>query len=212
MSGKDAHDVTLPEHPLIGMSGHGARQSLAPACSRSIHAAPGPTVTELLVGLSGAAHRPAHRRPGGVVHPAQLRPRRAAVPAVAGAGETGAQAHNAVSGDAEGAATVAGVLLVASAGMEVWVGTAAAGAPLGLGAALAGALNVTPVALLCLGAAVLALSWVPRAVLAVGALPAVSGFLLQVVAQSVGAPEWIDRLSPFRAPGLGPPRCHRTGG
>jgi hypothetical protein len=156
--------------------------------------------------------KPAHRRPGGVCPPSSASPAPGSCPGGCPApGETGAQAHNAVSGDAEGAATVAGVLLVASAGMEVWVGTAAAGAPLGLGAALAGALNVTPVALLCLGAAVLALSWVPRAVLAVGALPAVSGFLLQVVAQSVGAPEWIDRLSPFRAPGLGPPRCHRTG-
>ncbi|HSL06735.1 MAG TPA: polyketide antibiotic transporter [Pseudonocardiaceae bacterium] len=94
--------------------------------------------------------------------------------------------------------TVAGVLLLlASAGVAVWVGTAAAGAPLGVGAALAGALNVTPVALLCLGAAVLALGWAPRAVLAVGALPAVGGFLLQVTAQSVGAPEWVGRLSPF---------------
>ena len=48
--------------------------------------------------------------------------------------------------------TVARVLLLlTSAGVAVWVGTAAAGAPLDVGAALTGALNVTPVALLCLG-------------------------------------------------------------
>jgi ABC-2 type transport system permease protein len=99
---------------------------------------------------------------------------------------------------AEIVAAAAGVvLLLASAGLAVWAGTAAAGAPLGAGAALAGALNVTPIALLCLGAAVLALGWFPRAVLAVGAVPAVGGFLLQVLAQSVGAPGWVSQLSPF---------------
>lgn len=70
------------------------------------------------------------------------------------------------------------LLLLASAGMAVWVGTAAAGAPPGLGAAFAGGLNVTPVALLCLGAAVLALDWIPRTVLAVGVLPAVAVALM----------------------------------
>ncbi len=160
------------------MSGRGARQSLTPPCSRSIHAAPGTTVTELL-GLSNAAHRPAHRRPGGVVHPAQLRPRGQLSGGCRALAPTGAQTHNAVSDDAEGAAAVAEVLLLlASAGMAVWVGTAAAGAPPGLGAAFAGGLNVTPVALLCLGAAVLALDWIPRTVLAVGVLPAVAVALM----------------------------------
>ena len=59
-----------------------------------------------------------------------------------------------------------------------WVGAAAAGAPLGLGAALTGGLNVTPVVLLCLGAAVLALDWIPRTVLAVGVLPVVAVALM----------------------------------
>ncbi|WP_433555549.1 polyketide antibiotic transporter [Pseudonocardia xinjiangensis] len=54
-------------------------------------------------------------------------------------------------------ATAGTVLLLAAAGLAMWTGAATAGAPLGVGDALAGALNVAPVALLCIGAAVLAL-------------------------------------------------------
>ena len=55
-----------------------------------------------------------------------------------------------------------------------------------------------PIAVLCLGAAVFALGLgMPRAVAVVGALPAVGGFLLQVIADSVGAPGWVGQLSPF---------------
>jgi ABC-2 type transport system permease protein len=79
----------------------------------------------------------------------------------------------------------------------MWVGTATVGAPLGAGAALAGTLNVLPVALLCLGAALLALGWLPRAVLAVGSVPAAGGFLLQVLADSFGWPGWVRQLSPY---------------
>jgi ABC-2 type transport system permease protein len=64
-------------------------------------------------------------------------------------------------------------------------------------AALAGTWNALPVALLCLGAGVLAVGWLPRAVGAVGALPAVGGFLLQVVAESARAPRWVIDMSPF---------------
>jgi ABC-2 type transport system permease protein len=70
-------------------------------------------------------------------------------------------------------------------------------AGLGLGEALRGALSVVPVALLCLGAALLALGWLPSAVLAIGVLPAVGGFLLLVFAQSFGWPSWVADLSPF---------------
>ncbi|MGH3908232.1 MAG: ABC transporter permease [Pseudonocardiaceae bacterium] len=99
---------------------------------------------------------------------------------------------------AELAVAAAGALgLLASAALAMWVGTAAVGAPLGLDAALAGALNVAPIALLCLGAAAFALGWAPRAILAIGALPAAGGFLLQILAQSTGAPDWVGRLSPF---------------
>lgn len=96
------------------------------------------------------------------------------------------------------AAAVAGALvLLAAAGVAMWAGARSVRAPLGLGDALAGAFNVAPVALLCVGAATLALGWAPRAVLAVGSLPAAGGFLLQVVAQSVDAPGWVAGLSPF---------------
>ncbi|SCF14209.1 ABC-2 type transport system permease protein [Micromonospora coriariae] len=99
---------------------------------------------------------------------------------------------------AELAVTASGAAaLVAVAGLATWAGAAAVGAPLGLGGSLAGAMNVLPVALLCLGAAVLALGWLPRAVALVGALPATGGFLLRVIADSTGAPDWVGRLSPF---------------
>ena len=54
-----------------------------------------------------------------------------------------------------------------------------------------------PVAVLCLGASVAALGWAPRAVAALGALPAVGGFLLHVTAQSSGAQGWVVAISPF---------------
>ncbi|WBB68466.1 hypothetical protein [Micromonospora sp. WMMD812] len=99
---------------------------------------------------------------------------------------------------AEAAVTCGGTLVLAVvAGLATWAGATAVDAPLGLGAALAGALNTLPIALLCLGAAVLSLGWLPRAVALVGALPAAGGFLLQVVADSTGAPAWVGRLSPF---------------
>lgn len=96
------------------------------------------------------------------------------------------------------AVTAGGALvLAAGAGLAMWAGATLVGAPLGLGAALSGALNVLPVAALCLGAAVLAYGWTPSAVVAVGSLPAAGGFSLQVLAGSVGAPRWVAELSPF---------------
>ena len=94
--------------------------------------------------------------------------------------------------------TAAGaVLLLLTAAVAIWSAAAASGAGLGLGAAVSGALNVLPVVLLGLGAAALGLGWAPRAVVAVGSLPAVGGFLLHVVAESAGAPGWVGWLSPF---------------
>ncbi|MEU6075973.1 hypothetical protein [Micromonospora sp. NPDC047074] len=58
-------------------------------------------------------------------------------------------------------------------------------------------MNVLPIAALCLGAAIFALGWLPRAVALVGALPAAGGFLLQVIADSTNAPHWVGTLSPF---------------
>ncbi len=96
------------------------------------------------------------------------------------------------------AAALGGVVVVTTvAGLATWSGTEAVGAGLGLLAALSGAWNVLPIALLCLGAGVLALGWAPRAVAAIGALPAAGGFLLHVIADSSGLPAWVGRLSPF---------------
>lgn len=96
------------------------------------------------------------------------------------------------------AAALGGVIvLITVAGLATWTGTTAAGAGLGLTAALSGAWNVLPIALLCLGTAVLALGWTPRAVAAIGSLPATGGFLLEVIADTSGWPAWIGQLSPF---------------
>ena len=71
------------------------------------------------------------------------------------------------------------------------------GAPFTLGAALAGTLNSTPIALLAVGAAAFAVGWLPSGVVAIGALPVAGGFLLNVVTQSIRAPHWAVNLSPF---------------
>jgi ABC-2 type transport system permease protein len=89
------------------------------------------------------------------------------------------------------------VLLAATTGLATWVGATGVGAGLGLGDAVAGAVAVVPVALLCLGAALLALGWAPTAVVAVGVLPAAGGYLLLVFAESFGWPAWVRGLSPF---------------
>lgn len=95
------------------------------------------------------------------------------------------------------AALLGAVALAVTAGTATGLGAALVGAPLTMPAALAGTANVLPVAVLCLGASVAALGWAPRAVAAVGALPAVGGFLLHVIAESTGAPRWIGAISPF---------------
>ena len=98
----------------------------------------------------------------------------------------------------EAAATAGGcVVLAVVAGLTTWAGAVAVDAPLAVGEALAGALAVVPVALVCLGAALAALGWVPQAVLALGILPAAGGYLLLVFADSFRWPGWVRGLSPF---------------
>jgi ABC-2 type transport system permease protein len=89
------------------------------------------------------------------------------------------------------------VILLLTAGAATWAGTSMAGAGLGLWPAMAGVLNALPIAVLCLGASLLALGWVPQAVFPIGALPAAGGFLLQVFADTFGWPGWVRWLSPF---------------
>jgi ABC-2 type transport system permease protein len=99
---------------------------------------------------------------------------------------------------AETAVTAAGaVMLTVAAAVATWVGTTVVGAPLGLGAALAGALNTLPITALGLGAAILAIGHAPTLVVPIGMLPAAGGFVLDVVADSVDAPAWVRTLSPF---------------
>jgi ABC-2 type transport system permease protein len=78
-----------------------------------------------------------------------------------------------------------------------WLGTNAVGATLKLGEAVAGGLNILPVAMLSLGTAVFALGWAPRAVTLIGALPVVGGFIIWVLAETFDWPNWLHQISPF---------------
>ncbi|MCT7659563.1 polyketide antibiotic transporter [Mycobacterium deserti] len=89
------------------------------------------------------------------------------------------------------------VILHATAAVAMWGGAALTGAPLRLVDAAAGALNTAAIAGLALGAAALALGWLPSAVVAVGAVPGVGGFLVNIVAESTRAPDWLRNASPF---------------
>ncbi|WP_116452579.1 ABC transporter permease [Blastococcus litoris] len=89
------------------------------------------------------------------------------------------------------------VVLAVVAGLAAWVGATVVDAGLGPWEAVGGALNAVPVALLCAGAALLALGWLPSAVLLVGVLPAAGGFLLLVLADSFRWTGWVRELSPF---------------
>ena len=93
--------------------------------------------------------------------------------------------------------TVGVVVLHVVAGLAMWMGATITGAPFGIGAALAGALNTAPIAWLALGAAVFAVGALPSVVGPIGALPVVGGFLLNVVTQGTWAPTWLVNLSPF---------------
>jgi ABC-2 type transport system permease protein len=95
------------------------------------------------------------------------------------------------------AVTLAAVLLAVVAAVASWAGATIVGAPLSLTEALAGTTSVLPVALLCLGAALLALGGAPQVVLALGILPAAGGYLLLVFGQSLRWPAWIVDVSPF---------------
>jgi ABC-2 type transport system permease protein len=92
---------------------------------------------------------------------------------------------------------LASVVLAAATGLAAWAGATCLDARLALGAALAGALAVLPVALLCLGAALAALGWLPSAVLTVGVSPAVGGYVLLVLADTFRWPGAVRWLSPF---------------
>jgi ABC-2 type transport system permease protein len=93
--------------------------------------------------------------------------------------------------------TAAVAVLTVAAGTAMWAGTAAVDADLGLTDALAGAANTLPVSLLGLGFSLVGLGLSPRLVIALGVLPGTGGFLRQVIGQSVDAPRWILRISPF---------------
>ncbi|GIJ75454.1 ABC transporter permease [Virgisporangium ochraceum] len=95
------------------------------------------------------------------------------------------------------AAAAAAALLAVAAALAAWLGATVVGSGLTLTDALAGAANVLPITALCLGAAVLALGVAPRFVALVGSLPAVGGFLWYVLADTIGAPQWSQQLSPF---------------
>jgi ABC-2 type transport system permease protein len=95
-------------------------------------------------------------------------------------------------------ATTGGVVaLHFSAAVAIWSGAKTTGAPLQLSDSFAGALNSVPVALLALGTAAVGVGWLPSATLAIGALPVVGGFLVNLVIQTTKAPGWVVNLSPL---------------
>ncbi|MFD3458281.1 ABC transporter permease [Nocardia fluminea] len=99
---------------------------------------------------------------------------------------------------AEIAVTALGVaILLTTAALAMWIGAVSTGAPLGLSDVFSGTFNLIPVVLLALGASTLALGWYPHAVAAIGAVPVVGGFLLDVIATSADAPTWVREISPF---------------
>jgi len=94
--------------------------------------------------------------------------------------------------------TVSGVVVLhCSAAVAVWSGAKITGAPLQLSDSLAGALNSLPLALLALGAAAVGVGWLPSAAGAVGALPVVVGFVVNLIMQTTKAPGWVVNLSPW---------------
>jgi ABC-2 type transport system permease protein len=95
------------------------------------------------------------------------------------------------------AVTAAALLLTTVAGAATWLGVAVTGGDLAWPEALAGVWNTVPVTLLCVGAAMIGVGWLPRLAEAIGTLPAVGGFLLLVIAETAGAPGWVVDLSPF---------------
>jgi ABC-2 type transport system permease protein len=66
-----------------------------------------------------------------------------------------------------------------------------------LSESLAGALNSLPVALLAAGATAVGIGWLPSAAGAIGALPLVGGFLVNLIMQITKAPRWVVNLSPW---------------
>ncbi len=99
---------------------------------------------------------------------------------------------------AELIATAGGVVaLHISAAVAMWSGAKTTGAPLQLGDSLAGAMNSIPVALLAVAMAAVGVGWLPPATVAIGVLPVLSGFLVNMVVQTTKAPGWVVNLSPL---------------
>ena len=106
---------------------------------------------------------------------------------------------------AEIVVTVAGVVaLHCSAAVAIWSGAKVTGGPLEFTDSLAGALLFVPVALLAAGAAAVGVGWFPSAVYAIGALPLVGGYLVNVIAQTTNPPGWVANLSPWTHLTAGP--------
>jgi ABC-2 type transport system permease protein len=102
-----------------------------------------------------------------------------------------------LAGNEVAVATAGVAVLHVIAGLAMWTGAAITGGPLAVGDALAGAMNSAPIAWLAVGAATLAIGWMPSAVGIAGAVPVVGGFFLNVLTQGTDAPAWLTGMSPF---------------
>lgn len=94
--------------------------------------------------------------------------------------------------------TAGGVIaLHCSAAVALWAGAQITHAPLQLSDSMAGALNSVPVALLAAGAAAVGVGWLPWAAGAIGALPLICAFAVNMVVQAAKPPGWVVNLSPL---------------
>jgi ABC-2 type transport system permease protein len=89
------------------------------------------------------------------------------------------------------------VLLHCAAALAIWGGAQSTGAPLQIGDSFAGAMNSVPVSLLAVAMAAVGVGWIPSATIAVGALPVLAGFFVNLVIQTSKAPHWLANLSPL---------------
>ncbi len=104
------------------------------------------------------------------------------------------------------------IALSLALGVLAWVGAAARGAGVGLGALLAAGANCVPAALLFLGVGTLFFAVIPRH--SGGATIALVGvtFLWELIGAAVGAPSWILSLSPFEHVSAVPQNAFDAGG
>ena len=107
-------------------------------------------------------------------------------------------------------AAVAVSLMALAAGMLAWAGAASQGTQISLPDTVGAGLNCLPSTLLFLGLAALAYAAVPRASTALAYGVVTVAFLWDLLAELLGAPAWLAKLTPFAHVGLVPIQSFRA--